>query len=135
MDQFAPLELSKRLHRLGCVSSAGFYYEEVSGSFAYGPRFCSPDAKFEQRAEPEYRKYVPAFHVSDFLSPSEQSRDNCRKIWPLKCKRESRRECHKCGFLAMYSEGSCWENFRHRAIEVPNIEVFWEILDVTAVAK
>lgn len=107
---FLSQKLSKRLEELGAKSESGFWWRRHKNQGHKG--IWALVGFFEIPAsQTEYDLTYPAFHLSDFLLPCEQSRENCRLV---------------CGF----SEGKrFWELWRRDLLEAETPETAIKIIE------
>lgn len=78
MAYFLPIETSKNLVAIGAKSESGYYWCDDR---SLGSR--EPDWKIYNEADDNcISPKIPAFFPWDFISTSEQARENARILWP-----------------------------------------------------
>lgn len=102
---FSPIELSKRLVKLGCKSSANKWWScDEDGRFAFSP--C--------------HDCTPAFHPWDFIANTEQASKNIQSIFAPQFNKLPE-ECQIICDLRLV-----FYDWRHKAIEASD---FWKFVE------
>lgn len=126
MNNFFSLELSQEMQAAGCVSDSPYWHIENMTSHTW---YCAyvEDLTHSQWNNLGELPTVQAFHLSDFLSPSPQARENCRIWWPESYRSRTKCPDTKPGCIVIHStEYFISDERRH---ELLNLDTTQESID------